>query len=53
LALRNDAETTDGCYVSNLEFFASNLALFNGTTIECYDGDGREIGTDIVNIAGE
>lgn len=53
LALRDDAETTDSCYVSNLEFLASNPAPFNGTTVECYDGDGREIGMDIVSIAGE
>lgn len=52
MAVRNDAETTDGCYVSDLEFLASNPAPFNGTTVECLDGDGREIGTDIVTIAG-
>ncbi len=52
VAVRNDAETTDGCYVSNLEFYTSNPAPFNGTTVECLDGDGREIGMDIVTIAG-
>ena len=50
LATRNEIETTDGCYVSNLEFYASSPV--NGTTVECLDGDGREIGTDLVSIAG-
>ena len=53
LALRNDAETTVGCYVSNLEFSATSPGPFNGTTVECFDGDGIRIGTDIVGIAGE
>ena len=53
MAVRNDTETTDGCYVSNLEFLASNPAPFNGTTVECLDGDGREIGMDTVTIVGE
>ena len=53
VAIRNDAKTTDGCYVSNLEFIASNTAIFNNTSIECLDGDGGEIGMDIVTIAGD
>lgn len=51
LATRNEDQTTDGCYVSNLEFYAASP--INGTTVECWDGDGNEIGTDLVNIAGE
>ena len=53
VAIRNDARTTGGCYASNLEFIASNPAIFNSTSIECLDGDGREIGMDVVNIAGD
>jgi hypothetical protein len=54
VAIRNDARTIiEGCYTSNLEFIASNPAIFNGTSIECLDGDGREIGMDVVNIAGD
>ena len=53
VAIRNDTGTTDGCYVSSLKFIASSPAIFNNTSVECLDGDGKEIGIDIVKIAGD